>query len=210
MRQDLTFIHQTFSNPCCFKKGRLMNLAFSMRTTSRQGWQHSFFKNTARIRDWDEKQEEDSAAFGQRVVSQVQSRVGMDWYPLSSSQLHVNDTITDVGINTAINTAFKRRYRRFKRKDAIDKMERCIASDIYKVDQLMTMRWRVAAWNEITDETVQNCFTHWFVWTTKVVKYVTPWRREHSRSRFATTHDRIESGEWIDCSWVCHAKLSHF
>ena len=62
-------------------------------------------------------------------------------------------------MDAGIIAAFKRRYRRFHLQNSLDRDERNEAN-IYKVDQLTAMRWSLAAWNEISSSTIQNCFRH--------------------------------------------------
>ncbi|CAI5711953.1 unnamed protein product [Peronospora farinosa] len=63
-------------------------------------------------------------------------------------------------MDAGIIAAFKRRYRRYHLQNKIDCDERGEAGNIYKVDQITAMRWSVAAWNEISDNTIANCFNH--------------------------------------------------
>ena len=62
-------------------------------------------------------------------------------------------------MDAGIIAAFKRRYRRFQLQDAIDRDEQQKA-DIYKVDQLIAIKWAKAAWNDISSKTIANCFKH--------------------------------------------------
>ena len=54
---------------------------------------------------------------------------------------------------------FQRHYRRFYLKNALDRDERNEVN-LYKVDQLTAMRWYLASWNEISQQTIENCFHH--------------------------------------------------
>ena len=62
-------------------------------------------------------------------------------------------------MDAGIIAAFKRRYRKFHLQNAIDREERG-ETELYKVDQLTAMHWCRAAWDEVSMETIANCFQH--------------------------------------------------
>ena len=72
-------------------------------------------------------------------------------------------------MDSSVIAAFKRLYRRYHLQNAIDCDERREGFNIYKVDQLTTMRRSVAAWNEISSTTIANCFSHTRLFSTESV-----------------------------------------
>ena len=62
-------------------------------------------------------------------------------------------------MDAGIIAAFKRRYRRYQLQDALDRDEQG-DTDIYNVDQLTAMRWSKAAWEELPESVIANCFKH--------------------------------------------------
>ena len=62
-------------------------------------------------------------------------------------------------MDARIIAAFKRHYHRLLAQNVLDRNERS-KENIYNVDQLTTMRWSIAAWNDISKESIQSCFNH--------------------------------------------------
>ena len=56
-------------------------------------------------------------------------------------------------------TGSRRYIRRLHLQNDVDCDERGDVN-IYKVDQLTTLKWSVSAWEEISDATVENYFSH--------------------------------------------------
>lgn len=84
---------------------------------------------------------------------------GLELQNVEVLMLPPNTTSKIQPMDAGIIAAFKRHYRRFQMNHALMN-EELGARDIYKVDQLTAMRWCKAAWNEISQATIANCFQH--------------------------------------------------
>lgn len=62
-------------------------------------------------------------------------------------------------MDAGIIAAFKRRYRRLYIQRAVE-IEEAGGTNLYKVDLLTAMQCAKASWNEITANTIHNCFCH--------------------------------------------------
>lgn len=70
-----------------------------------------------------------------------------------------NTTFKLQPMDAGIIIAFKRHYQRLYIHRAVD-IEEAGGTDLYKIDQLTAMKWTKADWNEITANTIHNCFRH--------------------------------------------------
>uniref|UniRef100_A0AAV1V7I1 DDE-1 domain-containing protein n=1 Tax=Peronospora matthiolae TaxID=2874970 RepID=A0AAV1V7I1_9STRA len=86
-------------------------------------------------------------------------------------------------MDAGILAAFKQRYCRYHLQNAIDCDEHRKSFDIYNFVQNASMRWSVAAWNEISSTTIANCFSHTVFSTESVILSVV----EVSSSKDSTT-----------------------
>jgi hypothetical protein len=62
-------------------------------------------------------------------------------------------------MDAGIIAAFKKRYRSYQLKQALD-LNTLGRKDIYKVDVLQAMVWSRAAWNALTPTAIHNCWKH--------------------------------------------------
>ena len=114
------------------------------------------------FREWLQKMDQQMQDANRKVLlllDNAPSHVVRD-LPLTNVQVFLfpaNTTSKIQPMDAGIIAAFKRRYRRFQLQDAIDRDEQQKA-DIYKVYQLIAMKWAKAAWNDVSSKTIANCF----------------------------------------------------
>ena len=144
--------------PRCFQKKSAAELGFYYRNNTK-AWMTGLF-----FREWLEEFDKKMRSTNRHVLLLLDNAPSHATGDLVLTHTNVlmlppNTTSKIQPMDAGIIAAFKRRYRRFQLRDAIDKDEHGIR-DIYKVDQLRAMRWALAAWNDITDVTICNCFKH--------------------------------------------------
>ena len=116
------------------------------------------------FREWLQKMDQQMQDANRKVLlllDNAPSHVVRD-LPLTNVQVFLfpaNTTSKIQPMDAGIIATFKRRYRRFQLQNAIDRDEQQKA-DIYKVDQLIAMKWAKAAWNDISSKTIANFFKH--------------------------------------------------
>ncbi|KAI1004972.1 hypothetical protein K3495_g3248 [Podosphaera aphanis] len=62
-------------------------------------------------------------------------------------------------MDAGLISAFKRHYRNYHLQSALAKVDQGLDM-IYNIDQFTTMKWSIAAWEEISTQKITDCFKH--------------------------------------------------
>ncbi|KAG5463055.1 MAG: DDE superfamily endonuclease-domain-containing protein, partial [Olpidium bornovanus] len=135
--------------PCCFKRGTAAQLGFYL-CSNKKVW----------MKDLDRQMH----TAGRKILLLIDNAPSHILDNFTSTNVTVrpllpNTTSKIQPMDAGIIAAFKRRYRRYHLQNAIDKDERG-KTKIYAADQLTAMQWSIAAWDELSPETIKNCFRH--------------------------------------------------
>lgn len=152
-----------------------MPRAFNKKTAVELGFQYSFnrkaWMSTVIFQDWTVRLDSEMERRDKKILLLLDNAPTHKLHDLTLSSIEVlylppNTTSIIQPMDAGIIAAFKRRYRRFQLRDALDKLE-AGKQDIYRVDQLSAMKWCTAAWEELTKDTICNCFGHTGLFTSQ-------------------------------------------
>jgi hypothetical protein len=146
------------NKPRVFNKKSEEQLGFYYRYNTK-AWMNNIF-----FQEWLQKLEADMRNTGCHILlfmDNAPSHIakGLDLVHVELFMLPPNTTSKIQPMDAGIIVAFKKRYHRLLARNALDRDERG-EDNVYNVDQLIAMRWSVAAWNDISKESIQNCFNH--------------------------------------------------
>ncbi|BFI29838.1 hypothetical protein MPTK2_3g06440 [Marchantia polymorpha subsp. ruderalis] len=142
--------------PRCFKKKTASQLGFLYRNNKKAWMTGMLFQKW--LKNFDAKMKEANRSI-LLLLDNASGHISVELENIVVLLLPPNTTSKLQPMDAGIIAAFKRRYRRLYIRRAID-IEEAGVTDLYKLNQLTTMDWAKAAWNEITPVTIHNCFRH--------------------------------------------------
>lgn len=152
------FIIGKSERPRCFNRRFASDYGFYYRNNLKAWMNGEFFREWLRKFDASMREENRHILL---ILDNAPSHVAnaVELTNIEIIMLPPNATSKIQPMDAGIIMSFKRRYRRYQLRRAVDSDE-AGRRDLYNVDQLQAMRWMRLAWNEVTPQVIQNCWKH--------------------------------------------------
>jgi len=142
------------NKPRCFKKKSGQELGFFYLSNKKAWMTGSYFQIFLKKFDMNVKR---------KVLLLVDNAPSHVWNGSETPNIEIvclppNTTSKLQPMDAGIISSFKRHYRRRQLSHALDLLD--AAENPYKVDQLTAMKWAVAAWRDLDQSVLVNCWKH--------------------------------------------------